>query len=113
MAENIALCTYRVKSGRESEFESLLHRHFPTLRRLGLVNEAPHLILRGREGGGPVFVEVLPWKDAGSADLAEQTPEVMAIWERLGALVEDRGGRPGMEFPHMESLPEADAQAPR
>jgi len=32
------------------------------------------------------------------------SPEVMAVWEPMGALVEERDGRKAMEFPHVQPL---------
>ena len=29
------------------------------------------------------------WKDGKSSELAHQTPEVMAVWETMGPLLED------------------------
>ena len=36
--------------------------------------------------------------------LAHESPEVMAIWEPMGALCEERDGRPSMEVPHVERM---------
>ncbi len=101
-----AICTYRVQQGKEQAFRDLLARHWPTLRRLGLVTEARPQIFQGLdEAGKPFFVEILTWRDGErSPATAEQTPEVMAIWEPMGALVEPRLGRPGMEFPHADPV---------
>ena len=35
----IAICTYRVKKGKEDEFLGLLRRHWPALRDGGLVHK--------------------------------------------------------------------------
>ena len=102
---SVALCTYRVKKGKERDFERLLGRHWPTLRRLGLVTAEKPLHFRGvDEADGTFYVEILTWKDAASASTAERIPEVMAVWERMGALVEPRLKRPSMEFPHVERV---------
>lgn len=100
----IVVCTYRVKRGREAAFAALLKRHWPTLKRMGLVAPAPRLMLRARtpERRGD-FVEIFAWKPDGFA-IAHKAPEVLAIWEPMEQLCEPRGGRPAMEFPHFETV---------
>ena len=84
------LCTYSIKKGKESEFLHLLERHWPTLHRLGLSTDDPARVLRGQnKAGDSVFIESFAWKDASFPNVAHQTPEVMAIWEPMGALVTD------------------------
>jgi hypothetical protein len=101
----IVICTYRVQRGREAEFEKLLARHWPTLRKLELVGEQRPQHFRGREDSGePVFVEIFAWRNGEAAGLAHQFPEVMAIWEPMDKLTEPRGGRPNMEFPHFQPM---------
>jgi hypothetical protein len=105
MASHIALCTYRVKENEAQKFVSLLRQHAPTLRRLGLVTEEPSLLFHGQdESGKSFFVEVLHWKFEKGPSVAEQTPEVLAIWEQMGQCTESRLGRPSMEFPLVEQL---------
>ena len=36
--------------------------------------------------------------------VAHEHPEVMAIWEPMDKLTEQRDGRPNMEFPHVQPL---------
>jgi hypothetical protein len=105
MTTHIALCTYRAKTGAEKQFEGLLARHRPTLRAAGLVTAKRPTTFRGTEdGGGTFYVEILEWKDAEAPNEAHELPTVMAVWEPMGMCVEDRDGRPGMEFPHVERL---------
>ena len=105
MESQIALCTYRVKEHHDQEFLRLLSNHYPTLRRLGLVMDEPSLLFRGTdESGKSFFVEVLHWKSRDGHKVAEQMPEVLAIWEKMGQLVESRMGRPAMEFPFVETI---------
>jgi len=101
----IVICTYRVRRGREVEFERLLARHWPTLRTLDLVTDRPPQHFRGaEEDGAPVFVEIFGWSSAEAAGLAHEHPEVMAIWEPMDKLTESRAGRPNMEFPHVQPI---------
>ena len=99
------ICLYRVREGREDEFVTLLERHWPTLRDLGLATADPPQHYRGTEQSGePLFVEIFQWKTAESAGVAHQHPEVMAIWEPMDKLTENRDGRPNMEFPHVRPV---------
>jgi hypothetical protein len=101
----VAICTYRIKAGKEDEFVGLLRRHWPTLRDLGMVDESPSLIFQGAdESGGTVITEILTWKDGGSPYRAHEIPSVMALWEPMGMCCESRLGRAAMEFPQVRRL---------
>lgn len=99
-----------MKPGAREQFIELLRRHWPTLRDAGLATDtpAPHFeaeVGGGRHNGtGTTFVEIFSWTSGQSADLAHRMPEVMAVWEPMGALVEVRDGHPGMEFPNFRHL---------
>jgi hypothetical protein len=97
-SSTITLCRYWVKPEREAEFRALLDRHWPTFRRLGLVADRPaHLIFRGvDEARGVYYVETFPWKDAASAGVAHEHPEVGAIWGPMAECCTS------MEFPSVE-----------
>ena len=99
------LCTYRVQPGQEAAFEALLAKHHPTLLAEGLVTADRPQVFRGADGtGGPVYHELFAWLEEGSAELAHQSPAVLALWEPIGALCEAREGRPPCEFPHVEPV---------
>jgi hypothetical protein len=102
--DSVVVCTYRVKAGREKEFIALLKRHWPTLRKLGLVHELPRMALQGRDTEQTsCFVEVFAWKDRG-VEVAHNHPEVIALWEPMEQMCEARDGRPATEFPHYADL---------
>ena len=62
-------------------------------------------IFRGTDGtGGTVFYELFEWRDAEAPNVAHQSPAVMAVWEPMGELCEEREGRPKFEFPHVEPV---------
>ncbi|HEY6420859.1 MAG TPA: hypothetical protein VIX59_17830 [Candidatus Binataceae bacterium] len=106
MAANnqIVICTFRVKAGKESAFRELVNRHWPTLNRLGLVEPQPRMIMRGvGKGNEGDLVEIFAWKER-AFETAHTHPEVMAIWDPMEKLCEARGGRPAMEFPHFETI---------
>jgi len=108
MSTHVALCTYRVKEHEGEKFLALLRQHSPALSRLGLITGEPSLVFHGIDDSGKdFFVEVLHWKSDDGPSVAEQTPEVLALWERMGQCVETRLGRPPMEFPLVEQLDSA------
>ncbi|MCZ6785570.1 MAG: hypothetical protein O7E54_00250 [Planctomycetota bacterium] len=100
------ICNYQVKSGHEAEFEALLSTHWPALHDAGLTTDTPPLIFRGRASGKPDgrhgaegrYVEIFEWKHADAAGIAHQTPEIMAVWEPMGAICSD------MDFPHFDPI---------
>ena len=102
------MCRYRLKPGAEPEMLRLIGKHWPTLHRVGLVTDDRPQVLRelpSKRGGedrkgeaSAVLVEIFAWKSGASAELARRSPEVMAIWEPMGALCE------AMEFPHFERV---------
>ena len=102
---NKVICHYRVKRGNEAAFETLLARHWPTLHKLGLVTDEPSQRFKGEEqdNGEPIYYEMFDWLD-GAVDRAHEHPEVMAVWEPMDQLCEARGGKPNMEFPHVDVL---------
>jgi quinol monooxygenase YgiN len=84
------LCTYRIKNGKDADFLQLLEKHWPTLYNAGLATGDPAQVLQGQDKTGrTVFIEMFSWKDASAPDVAHQTPEVMAVWEPMGALAEE------------------------
>jgi len=98
------MCTYRVQAGKEEAFKALLSRHWPTLNKLGLVTAKPQFFRGLDESNKPYFVEIFTWKDGEAPNTAHMNPEVMSVWEPMGALVEERNGRQSMEFPHVQPL---------
>ena len=84
------LCTYRVKDGKEADFLRLLERHWPTLREVGLATDDRAQVFRTKnKAGKTIFVEMFSWRDAAAPDVAHQTPEVMSVWEPMGALADE------------------------
>ena len=102
---NKVICQYRVKRGNEDAFEELLANHWLTLHRLGLVTDVPSQHFKGEEqdNGEPIYFEIFDWLDE-AVGRAHEHPDVMAIWEPMDQLCESRGGKPNMEFPHVDTL---------
>jgi hypothetical protein len=97
MAKETVICTYRVRPDAEAQFVEILRTHWSTLHDLEFVTDAAPLVLRDTDE--PTFVEIFTWVEGGFGR-AHEHPDVLAIWERMDSLLEDRDGRPKWEFPH-------------
>jgi hypothetical protein len=84
------LVSYYPKEGREEQLRALVEKHWPALDRLGLVTGMKPQIWRASDvrTNERYFVEMFQWKDGSSSDVAHQSPEVMAIWEPMGPMLE-------------------------
>jgi hypothetical protein len=85
------LVTYVPKAGKEQELLALVKKHEPALRKVGLVTAEPFKVWKAFDvrKGRTSFVEQFQWKDGRASDVAHQTPEVMAVWEPMGPVLED------------------------
>jgi hypothetical protein len=102
VANQVVICTYRPRPDAESEFVDLLGRHWRTLRELGFVTDEPSVIYR-ELAGRPTYVEIFTWVEGGF-EQAHEHPAVLAIWEPMDPLLEDRDGLPKWDFPHYERV---------
>ncbi|WP_394837957.1 hypothetical protein LVJ94_13680 [Pendulispora rubella] len=102
-----AVCTYRVKPGKEKEMLRLLGQQWATLHRHGLIVGDRPIRLRGFRQRANHFrpaidertiVEIVSWKSARASELAHRNPEVLAIWEPMALCCES------MEFPNFVAL---------
>lgn len=84
------LVRYTPKAGGEEALLGLVRQHWPTLARLGLVTATPAQLWRAfdKDTRKLSFLELFEWKDEGASDVAHQTPEVMAMWEPMGKVLE-------------------------
>jgi hypothetical protein len=101
-----SLAHYRVKPGAEEQFLDIVDRHSATLRELELITDREVELYLGSEKGldGPFVIEVFDWVDADAAARAHTHPRVSEVWESMGPLCEERGGRPSMEFPTLRRV---------
>lgn len=85
------LVTYVPKPGKEEELLALVKKHEPALRSVGLVTAQPFKVWKAFDirKKRVTFVEQFEWKDGKSSDVAHQTPEVMAVWEPMGPVLEE------------------------
>ncbi len=85
------LVSYYPKAGKEQELLALIEKHWPTLERLGLVSSQRAQIWRAsdKRTNQNFFVELFQWKDESASEIAHQTPEVMAVWETMGPILEN------------------------
>ncbi len=82
--------TYRPKKGKEEELFTLVRKHWPILKELGLSTNEPAKVYRAtdKRSGAVYFIEIFSWRDAEASTIAHQTPEVMAVWETMGPVLE-------------------------
>jgi quinol monooxygenase YgiN len=85
------IVTYLPKPGKEAELLALVKKHEPALRSVGLVTAQPFKVWKAFDirKQRVSFIEQFEWKDGKSSDVAHQTPEVMAVWEPMGAVLEE------------------------
>lgn len=85
------IVTYVPKPGKEAELLALVKKHEPALRQVGLVTDEPFRVWKAVDVRKErvAFVEYFQWKDGNASDVAHQTPEVMAVWEPMGPVLEE------------------------
>ena len=85
------IVTYVPKKGKEDELLALVKKHEPALRKVGLCTAEPFKVWKafGIRKQRVSFIEQFQWKDGGASDVAHQTPEVMAVWEPMGPVLEE------------------------
>lgn len=85
------IVTYIPKQGKEAELLALVRKHEPALRKVGLVTGEPFRVWKAYDirKQREQFIEYFVWKDGKSSDIAHQTPEVMAVWEPMGPVLEE------------------------
>jgi hypothetical protein len=103
----ISMPHYRVKPGCEDEFLAIIDAHWPALRDLELVTDREPEVYVGREQDvdGPLVIEIFEWVDRDASSRAHQHPAISTLWEAMGPLCEERGGRPSFEFPSLRPRP--------
>lgn len=84
------LVTYRPKPGKFDELQALVRKHAPALKSTGLITAQPVQVWEAsdKETGEQYFVELFQWKDEAASSIAHQTPEVMAVWEPMGNVLD-------------------------
>lgn len=96
----VVIAMYRPKEGKVKELESLVHKHFPTLKEYGLTtNREPYL---GRSTDGTIL-EIFEWVSNEAAQKAHDHPAVAKIWEAMAVVC---------DFGRLEQLPEAKNRFP-
>jgi hypothetical protein len=102
MAKETVICTYRVRAEAEANFVDLLRGHWQTLHELGFVTDDRSIAYRSVDAP-PTYVEIFSWVDGGF-DQAHEHPAVLAMWEPMEPLLEDRDGQPKWDFPHFQRV---------
>jgi len=85
------LVSYFPKKGHEQALLALIKKHYPAVLKAGLATDEPAQIWRAtdKRSGASYFVERFAWINAEAPDLAHQTPEIMAVWEPMGPVMEN------------------------
>jgi hypothetical protein len=95
------LVAYYPKAGQEEELLTLVRQHWPVLSKLGLVSDVASRVWRAtdKRTGRRFILELFEWRDDTASERAHQLPQVMQVWEPMGALLED------MQFTKLEAAP--------
>lgn len=85
------IVTYIPKPGKEAELLALVKKHEPALRKVGLVTSEPFRLWKAYDirKRREQYIEYFVWKDGTASDIAHQTPEIMAVWEPMGPVLEE------------------------
>src|SRR5262249_27418206 len=85
------MVTYLAKPDKEAELLELVRKHEPALRKVGLAGPEPFRLWKAYDirKGRHSIVELMAWKDGNASETAHQTPEVMAVWEPMGPVLEE------------------------
>jgi quinol monooxygenase YgiN len=85
------IVTYVPKKGKEEELLALVKKHEPALRQVGLASPEPFRLWKAFDirKQRVAIIEYFQWKDGNAANVAHQTPEVMAVWEPMGPVLEE------------------------
>jgi hypothetical protein len=102
--EQKMLTTYLLRPGRHEAAIEVLARHWPVLRRQGLVTDEPSWIAHGTGADGPFIVELVTWGLPDAVDRAFLDPDVNSVWQEMFSLTEARGARPPVDWPTVTQL---------
>ncbi len=99
----VVIAMYRPKEGKLNELETLVRKHFPTLKEYGLTTGKDPFIGRSTDG---TILEVFEWASNEAAKKAHDHPAVAKIWEAM-AVVCDFGTLSQLteannRFPHFQ-----------
>jgi hypothetical protein len=88
--------TYMPKKGKEKELLELVKKHWPVLHKAGLATSEPAKIWEATDirSGRVYYIEIMSWVDDQASSMAHQLPEVMAVWEPMGSIMEGFNGSP-------------------
>jgi hypothetical protein len=102
MADTV-MATFQVKPGMVDRLSLLLDKHFATISRLGLGGGPKPVRFLLEQPTGPILYDIFDW-NVGALSTAQDNLEVQALWGEIGACCESRGGKPGLDFPHVKRL---------
>ncbi len=87
---------YRPKAGKETELLAAIRETRAVYEKLDAVIGPNTLYRASDEADHTSFIQIFTWR---SGDIPDHAPaEIKAVWSKLQSLVENRDGRPGIEF---------------
>lgn len=72
------MVTAKAKPGHEAQLESVLKKHWATIKRLDLVTTDEHQLFRS-DGG--VYIDIFTWKSGAIPD--NPPAEVLGVWKEM------------------------------
>ncbi|MBI3441140.1 MAG: hypothetical protein HY052_04965 [Proteobacteria bacterium] len=76
----IVFALYKPQAGHEKELEKLVSKHFPTLKKYGLVTNRHPTVVRSKNG---TIIEIFEWKSSAATREAHEHPAIAKIWEAM------------------------------
>ncbi len=77
------IAAYRPKPGLAADLLALVREHLPILRREGLATATAPVVLRADDG---TLLEIFDWVSEEAVGRAHESPQILALWERFGAV---------------------------
>jgi hypothetical protein len=79
----VVIAAYCPRANCDAALAALVQTHVPSLRRLGLATDRPHVIFQAKDG---TLLEVFEWQSADAIHQAHDHPEVQQMWDRFNEL---------------------------
>jgi hypothetical protein len=96
----VVIAMYRPHEGKIAELETLVRKHFSTLKEYGLTTDKDSFIGRSADGS---LLEIFEWISAEAAEQAHDHPAVAKVWEAMGEVC---------DFGKLSDLPESKNRFP-
>ncbi len=81
----VVIASYKPKSGKALELQTLLRAHLPILRSIDLVTDRESIMMEAADG---TIVEVFEWRSQEAINSAHNHPKVLAMWAKYAEVCE-------------------------